>query len=130
MSSLWRTISSLTSPNAEVVMNLQVLATLDDVGVDERVDIYRARPVLELIIDTVEQVADANIASRSELLCRGDERLLQANSWHHSWYHALSLAQAGLADESSRARCHSDVGNFENLQFAVASCTRTCACYH
>ena len=61
---------------AEVITNLQSLATVAGVGDDGRVSIHQARLALELMIDTIEQVADvaADIANHGELICRGEER--------------------------------------------------------
>ena len=55
---------------AEVIANLQNLAAVGDVVVDWEVSIHQAHPVLEHMLDTIEQVTEAaaDIANDRELL--------------------------------------------------------------
>lgn len=61
--------------HAQVHNAVYEILTVGDAGVDGRVSIHQARLVLELMVDPIEQVADAatdNVNHR-ELPCRGEE---------------------------------------------------------
>ena len=55
---------------AEVVTNLQNLASVDDVCVDWEVSVHQAHPVYQLMLDTIEEVTEevADIEKHLDLL--------------------------------------------------------------
>ena len=58
---------------AETNTNLQELATVDDVGIDWEVSIHQTHPVLELVLDSIEQVREVHMEVSSYI---ADDRAL------------------------------------------------------